>query len=157
MKIMITLTLLLSISLLAQELKIKANSFNADEKAGISMFSGAVNIIKNKDELNASKVTIHTNKEHTPTKYIAIGDVSFQISTKKGAIYSGHAQKVIYLPQDKEYKFFEDVRLSQVDDKKEIIGDEVVLNTVEGKAYAKGQESGPVIMIFHIPDESEEK
>jgi lipopolysaccharide export system protein LptA len=157
MKSIVILSLLFAVLLSAQELKVKANSFKADEKAGISIFSGSVNIIKNKDELNASKVTIFTNKNHKPIKYIANGKVSFYIATPKGAIYSGNAEKVIYLPQTKEYHFYESVHLSQLDEKKEIIGDEVVLKTTEGKAYAKGEQSGPVIMIFDIPDEKEMK
>ena len=155
MKLVIILTLLFNFSLLAQELRVKANSFKADEKAGISIFSGDVNIIKHNDELNASKVTIYTDAEHKPTKYVAKGDVAFKISTSKGAIYMGKAQEVIYLPKEKEYHFYKDVHLSQLDEQKEIIGDEVVLKTVEGTAYAKGQKSGPVIMIFNIPDEEE--
>ena len=38
------------------------------------------------------------------------------------------------------------------DEKKEITGDEVVLKTIEGKAYAKGDKSEPVIMIFKLKD-----
>ena len=151
----IFLTIFLTVSLFSQELKVKANSFKADEKAGISIFDGDVNVLKGTDELNASNVEIHTNEKHKPTKFIAKGDVAFTISTKNGSIYKGNAQRVIYLPKTKEYHFFGDVRLRQVNEKKEIIGSEVVLKTVEGKAYAKGKKSGPVIMIFNIDDEEE--
>ena len=153
MKYIILFTLFLTSLLNAEDLKIKANSFSADENTGISIFSGDVNIVKKNDELNASKVTIFVNKEKQPTKFIALGDVSFTIETKQGAIYKGVAGKVIYLPNEKEYHFFKDVHLKQVNEKKEIIGEEVVLKTVEGKAYAKGVKSEPVIMIFNIPDE----
>lgn len=153
MKKTIILITLLAISLYSQELKVKANSFTADEKTGVSSFDGNVNILKGSDELNASNVTIYTDKEHKPTKFAARGDVSFHIVTKDGSIYTGEAQRVLYMPETKEYHFFEDVRLSQVDEKKLIIGSEVVLKTVEGKAYAKGQDSGPVIMIFNIDEE----
>lgn len=153
MKKIITLITLLAISLSAQELRVKANSFKADEKTGISTFDGDVNILKASDELNASNVTIYTDKEHKPTKFEARGDVSFNIVTKDGSIYNGKAQRVYYMPKTKEYHFFEDVHLSQINEKKEIIGSEVVLKTVEGKAYAKGQESGPVIMIFNINED----
>ncbi len=136
----------------AQQLKVKANLFNADEKAGISIFEGDVNIVKGTDELNASKVTIYTNKEHQPTKFIAKGDVSFSIQTQNGAVYKGQAGEVIYKPFEKEYHFFKNVHLQQLDEKKEIIGEEVVLKTVEGKAYAKGAKAEPVIMIFDMPE-----
>lgn len=144
-----------SSSLISSELKVKANQFDADEKKGISVFNGDVNIVKNDDELNASKVVIYTNKEHEPIRFEAKGNVSFNIKTEKGSLYTGSAQEVIYLPQKKEYHFFKNVHLNQIDEKKEIQGEEVVLKIVEGKAYAKGLKSEPVIMIFTIPDKEE--
>jgi lipopolysaccharide export system protein LptA len=149
--------LIIITSLFSQELKIKAQKFSSDEKAGISIFRGNVNIKKGSDELNASKVTIYINAKHQPTKFIAIGNTSFKIQTLKGAKYIGRAQKVIYLSAKKEYRFYTDVHLEQVDEKKIVIGDEVILNTIEGKAYAKGASKEPVIMIFDIPDEKEKK
>jgi len=141
----------------AEELKIKADVFNADQAKGISNFKGHVNIVKANDELNASEVTIFTNKKNKPTKFIAQGDVSFVITTKEKAKYTGIANKVVYAPKEKEYKFFGNVHLKQINEKKEILGDEVILNAVSGKAYAKGVKKEPVIMIFDIPDEKEEK
>ncbi|WP_321778306.1 lipopolysaccharide transport periplasmic protein LptA [Sulfurimonas sp.] len=156
-KYLISLMLFLTVSLNAQELKIKANQFNADENKGISIFQGNVNIIKGLDELNATKVTVFTNKKHQPTKFIAIGNVSFVITTKTGSLYRGKAGRAIYMPLIKEYHFFKNVHLKQVDEKKEIIGDEVVLKTIEGKAYAKGARKKPVIMIFKMAPEKEEQ
>jgi len=156
MKLLIILSLLLSINLISQELRIKSNTFSSDEKEGISIFKGDVNIIKGNDELNASMVVIHTDKNHEPTKFVATGDASFVIKTLEGSTYSGKAQKVIYLPFEKEYHFYKNVHLRQLDDKKEIIGEQVVLKTIEGKAYAKGAKKEPVIMIFKLPEEKKE-
>ena len=157
MRQILILTIFLITSLFSEELKVKANLFNTDQKAGISTFEGNVNIIKGSDELNASKVTIYTDSEQQPTKFVADGNASFYIETQEGATYTGKAQKVIYLPNEKEYHFYVDVYLKQVNDKKEIIGDEVVLKTIEGKAYAKGAEKEPVIMIFNMPEKKETK
>ena len=74
------------------------------------------------------------------------------MTTKDGAIYTGKAQKVIYLPNKKEYHFYKKVHLKQINEKKEIIGDEVVLKMLEGKAYAKGISNKPVIMIFNLEE-----
>jgi len=137
----------------AEELKIKANSFTSDQNTGISVFKGNVSIKKTNDELNASKVTIYVNKEKKPTKFIAVGDVSFIITTKEGGIYKGIAGRAIYFPNKKEYYFYENVHLKQLNDKKEILGDEVVLKTTDGKAYAKGLKKEPVIMIFNIEED----
>ncbi|MFT7004433.1 MAG: lipopolysaccharide export system protein LptA [Sulfurimonas sp.] len=153
MKLLTILTIFLASSLMSQELKIKASEFSADEKTGISIFKGDVNILKGNDELNATIVTVYTDTNHQPTKYIAEGNVSFNINTEKGSIYKGKAGKVVYKPIIKEYHFFRNVHLRQIDEKKEIIGEEVVLKTIEGQAYAKGAKKEPVIMIFKMKEE----
>lgn len=155
MKLFIYLTIILTSTLISQDLKVKADSFNADEKSGISIFTGHVNIVKENDELNASKVTIYTDKNNQPIKFEAEGKSSFVIHAKKGALYRGKAERVIYYPNKKEYHFFENVHLKQIDEKKEIIGEEVILKSLEGKAYAKGINKEPVIMIFKMKDENQ--
>ncbi|MDD2789335.1 MAG: lipopolysaccharide transport periplasmic protein LptA [Sulfurimonas sp.] len=152
----IYVTFFLALSLYSQELKIKADSFSADEKSGISIFTGSVNVIKANDELNATEVTVYTDANHKPLKFVAVGDVSFYIETKSGSIYKGVAQKVLYLPEKKEYYFYKNVHLKQLDENKEIIGDEVVLKATEGKAHAKGKKDGPVVMIFNVQNQEEE-
>jgi len=154
MKKFILLCLLSGISVIsAEELKIKSDTFTSDQNKGVSIFSGNVKMVKSSDELNASKVTIFTDKKNKPQKFVATGDVSFVLSTKEGTRYRGVAQKVIYIPEIKEYRFYKDVHLKQIGDKKEILGDEVIFKTIEGKAYAKGMKKEPVIMIFDIAED----
>jgi len=155
MKYILILSILLSSLIFSQELKITADTFSADEMKGLSIFTGHVNILKKNDELNASKVSIYTDAKNQPTKFVAIGNVSFKIETKTKAKYEGVANKVIYLPLKKEYRFYENVYLKQINEKKEIKGDEVILNTNDGKAYAKGLKKEPVIMIFNLEDKEE--
>lgn len=150
----LTIVLFLFISFsYGDELKVKALKFSGDQKSGISVFEGNVNIIKNQDELNATKVTVYTDQQNNPTKFVAEGSASFNIVTQDGARYKGKSQKAIYLPQTKEYYFYTDVHLIQIDDHKEILGDEVILKSIEGKAYAKGVRDEPVIMIFNVPED----
>lgn len=153
MKQILLLTIFLSSALLAKELKVVADNFTADEIKGISIFTGHVNIQRYHDELNATKVTIYTDKNNKPTKFVAVGDVAFKVETEKKAKYAGVAQKVIYLPLKKEYRFYKNVHLKQINEKKEILGDEVILNSIDGKAKAKGLKKAPVIMIFDMKDE----
>lgn len=155
MKAITFLLILLQTFLFSDELQIKAQSFFADEKAGLSIFEGDVKIKKGTDELNASKVTVYIDKEKSPTKFIAEGDVSFRVKTKDSAHYEGTAQKAIYLPNEKEYNFYKNVHLKQDGDKKEIQGDEVILKILENKAYAKGAEKDPVIMIFEFKEDEQ--
>ncbi len=149
-------TLILS-SLYAEELQIKADYFESDQKKGVSLFRGDVHIKKSYDEINATKVTIYTDKERNPIKFIAEGDVSFKLMDEHKKKYIGKAQKVVYTPKKEEYRFYTDVHLRQIDDKKEILGDEVVFDVASGKAHAKGVKNNPVIMIFDIKEKKEEK
>lgn len=157
MKAIIFFTIFLQTFLFSDELKIKAQSFYADEKAGFSIFKGDVNIIKGYDELNASKVTVYVDEDKSPTKFVAEGDVSFKVKTKDNVKYEGVSQKAVYFPKKKEYNFYKSVHLKQLGDKKEIQGDEVVLKTLENKAYAKGAAKEPVIMIFDIKEDQKEE
>ncbi|MDF1883796.1 lipopolysaccharide transport periplasmic protein LptA [Sulfurimonas sp. SAG-AH-194-C21] len=157
MKYIFMITIFFTSFLFSQELKVIADAFETDQAKGFSTFEGHVNIIKKSDELNASKLTIYTDEKNQPTKFIALGNVSFKIQTKEGARYTGTAGKVIYLPKESEYHFYKNVYLKQVDEKKEIQGDEVILNTVNGKAHAKGLHKEPVIMIFNIADDTIEE
>ncbi len=154
MKHLFLLSFFLLFSVHASQLKVVAKSFNTNEKSGVTVFSGDVQITKDADELNASKVTVHTDAKRKPTKYIAEGSVSFFIETENKTAYQGTAGKVIFIPAKKEYLFYMNVHIEQLDDKKEINGEEVVINTVEGKAHAKGGSTKPVIMTFEIEEES---
>ncbi|MDF1880569.1 lipopolysaccharide transport periplasmic protein LptA [Sulfurimonas sp. MAG313] len=123
------------------------------KKKGITTFNGNVHIIKGKDELNASKVVVLTNKDRTPYQYTAQGDVSFYISMPdNNASYRGDAGRVVYYPLKKEYQFYTNVHLYQVGTNRKIFGEEVILNAQDGNARAIGKEKVPVIMIFNIPD-----
>ncbi|MEA1919906.1 MAG: lipopolysaccharide transport periplasmic protein LptA [Campylobacterota bacterium] len=149
------LTLLLSVFMLsldAQELKVVANSFEADEKRGLSIFTGDVSITKDSDVMKASKVEIHIDKDRRPIKYIAEGSVTFFIRTEENATYEGKAERAVFYPNEQEYKFSGDVELYQLNEKKKIVGNEVIVNMLKGTAIAQGIENRPVIMIFELEE-----
>ena len=157
MKKISIILILITLNLFSQELKIKANKFSSDQKQGISIFTGDVHITKGDDILDAQQVVIYTDKNNDPTKFVATGSASFKITTDDGSSYEGKAQKVVYMPNKKIYNFFKDVHLKQLNEKKEIIGEEVILKLTEGKAYAKGAQEEPVIMIFNMPEDNKKK
>lgn len=158
MKKILTILGLCLVSLSAEQVKIIADSFSGNEKKGITTFTGNVRITKGSDELNASKVIVHTDKERNPIKYIADGNVSFYIDLPdNNATYKGDAHKVVYFPIKQEYQFYTNVHLYQVGTNRKIFGEEVILNTVDGNAKAVGKDKAPVIMIFNIEDKKKEK
>jgi len=156
MKKILTILCLCTFPLLAEQVKITADAFEGNEKKGITIFSGNVKIKKNRDELNASKVTVFTDKERSPYRYEAEGDVSFYIDLPdNNATYKGDAGKVVYLPLKQEYQFYTNVHLYQLGTNRKVFGDKVMLNAIDGNAKALGKEKTPVIMIFNVKEKDE--
>jgi len=152
MRFLIFLAPLLISFAYAEELKVISDSFKGDQQKGVSVFTGNVKVTKGHDELNASKVTIYTDKENKPTKYYAEGDVSFYIVTEMGEKYRGKSQTSIYLPNESEYQFFTKVDLIRIDDYRRVKGDKVIVNTVHGHASAESANNEPVVMTFTLED-----
>lgn len=141
----------------ADELKVLSDNFKGDQPKGLSIFTGNVRVTKGKDELNASKVTIYTDTDRKPTKYIAEGDVSFYIVTENNEKYRGKSQRAIYLPNESEYQFFTKVDLIRIDDFRRVKGDKVVVNEIRGFANADSAGGEPVLMIFTMQDKNATK
>lgn len=152
LRFLVILAPLFSTLLLAEELKVISDAFKADQRQGISVFNGKVKVTKGQDELNATKVTIYTDKENKPTKYVAEGDVTFYIVTELGEKYKGKSQSAVYLPNESEYQFFKKVDLIRLDDYRRVKGDKVVVNTTQGHAAAESANDEPVVMTFTIQD-----
>lgn len=156
MKKILTIICVSIFPLLAEQVKITADAFEGNEKKGITIFSGNVKIKKESDELNASKVTVFTDKERSPYRYEAEGSVSFYIDLPdNNATYKGDAGKVVYLPLKQEYQFYTDVHLYQLGTNRKVFGDKVMLNAIDGNAKALGKEKAPVIMIFNVKEKDE--
>lgn len=140
-----------------EELKVVSEHFKGDQLKGVSVFTGNVKITKGTDELNASKVTVYTDKERKPVKYIAEGDVSFYIITELKEYYKGKSQMAVYLPNESEYQFYKNVDLIRLDDYRRVKGDKVIVNTTQGHASAESAKNEPVVMIFTLDDKKETK
>jgi len=151
LRVPIVLMLLIS-TLVAEQLSISADNFSGSEKSGVSIFDGSVKIKKGFDELNASVVEVTLNEKSQPIKYVAKGSVSIRLRTENGSIYTGSAERIVFLPYIEEYRFYDNVQLRQIDKHKQINGDEVVVNIKDGTAVARGDGKRPVIMVFDLPD-----
>ncbi|WP_295053644.1 lipopolysaccharide transport periplasmic protein LptA [Sulfuricurvum sp.] len=136
-----------------EELKVISDNFKGDQQKGISIFTGNVKVTKGMDELNATKVTIYTDKDRKPVKYFAEGDVSFYIVTEMKERYKGKSQTAIYLPDESEYHFYKKVDLIRLDDFRRVKGDKVVVNTIQGNASAESANNEPVVMTFTLQDQ----
>jgi len=156
-------SLLILASLLSaqtQQLVIDAKNFEADDKKGISVFSGDVKIKMDKDILNAQKVEIFfVNKKgstsKTPSKYVATGKVDFEIVSKLKH-YVGNGDKIIYSPIKQEYTVIGNGFLQEKNDDRKIYGDKIYVNQLTGEARVNGSDNKPVRFIINIERGSEE-
>ena len=148
-------TLICSTLLLAQSetLVIDAQDFQADDKKGISTFTGNVKIKMGQDKLNADKVDVYfaTDKDNkkVPLKYEATGKADFEIITVDKH-YIGNGDKVIYSPQKEEYTIIGNGFLQEKNDDRKVYGDTIYVNQLNGEARVKGSEQKPVKFIINV-------
>ena len=148
-------TLICSTLLLAQSetLIIDAQNFEADDKKGISIFTGNVKIKMGEDKLNAEKVDVYfttdKNNAKVPLKYEATGKADFEIITKEKH-YIGNGDKVIYSPQKEEYTILGNGFLQEKNDNRKVYGDTIYVNQLTGEARVKGSEQKPVKFIINV-------
>ena len=148
-------TLLCSTLLLAQTetLIIDSQDFQADDKKGVSIFTGNVKIKMGQDKLNADRVdvffTTDKNNAKVPLKYEATGKADFEIVTKDKH-YIGNGDKIIYSPQKEEYTIIGNGFLQEKNDDRKVYGDTIFVNQLSGEARVKGSENKPVRLMINV-------
>ncbi len=142
----------MALLLVAEEVQIKADRFEANQQELVSKFIGHVVFTKGKNVIRADRVYIYFNKEKKPIKVDAVGHVRFKLYDKSGKYYEGKAGRVVYFPLKKEYLLSKDVQIVQYPDQKKIYAQLVVLNLASSKIEVKGNENKPVKMILKIEE-----
>lgn len=136
-----------------ETLIIDAQNFQADEKNGISIFTGNVKIKMGQDKLNAQKVDVvfvtDKNNNKIPLKYEATGNADFEIITKEKH-YIGNGDKIIYSPQKEEYTIIGNGFIHEKNDDRKIYGDTIYVNQLTGEAKVKGSGNKPVRFIIQV-------
>ena len=143
---------LVAISLMAEEVQIKADRFEANQQELLSKFIGHVVFTKGKNVIKADRVYIYFNKAKKPIKVDAVGHVRFKLYDKNGKYYEGKAGKIVYFPLKKEFLLSKDVQIVQYPDQKRIYAQIVVLDLASSKIEVKGDENKPVRMILKIDE-----
>ncbi|CAM3453102.1 lipopolysaccharide transport periplasmic protein LptA [Arcobacter aquimarinus] len=143
----------------SETLVIDAQDFQADDKKGVSIFTGNVKIKMGQDKLNANRVDVFftTNKENkkVPLRYEAMGNADFEIVTEDKH-YIGNGDKIIYSPQKEEYTIIGNGFLQEKNDDRKVYGDTIFVNQITGEAKVKGNENKPVRFIINV-DRGEDK
>ena len=137
----------------SETLIIDAQNFEADDKKGISIFTGNVKIRMGEDKLNANRVdvffTTDKNNNKVPLKYEATGKADFEIVTKDKH-YIGNGDKVVYSPQKEEYTILGNGFLQEKNDDRKVYGDTIYVNQLSGEAKVQGSENKPVRFMINV-------
>lgn len=137
-----------------QKLIIDASNFETNDLKGLSIFTGNVKLTMSKDKLNSDKLEIYVKpqtkgKNKKPLKYIATGNVDFEIFSNKKH-YKGKGNKVIYNPKKQEYTVLGDGYLKEVTEDRELYGEKIFINQQTGNAKVSGSKEKPVRFILNI-------
>ncbi len=133
------------------EIEISAKNFVANEKDGISIFSGDVVILRGQDKLSSQELKIYFDKDKKPTKYEAIGEVKIDIEITKKR-YLGSANRAEYDVLNDLYIFQGDSEISQKESENRVIGEKIVVDRKSGKIRVDGKDDKPVKFIFSIEE-----
>jgi len=139
------------------QLVIDAEQFESFDAKGFSIFTGNVKMTKIKDKLDSDILEVYMTpikkgekkKKRVVLKYIAIGNVSFEIFTKDKH-YKGRGEKVIYKPTILEYEIIGKGSIKELTEDKTLIGDRIILNQTTGESKVSGSKNKPVRFIMQI-------
>ena len=135
----------------SQNIEITSNHFEADEAKLISKFSGNVKVVKGYDTITSDNLVINFDKNKNPVKYTAIGKAKFKLILNKKH-YNGYANKIIYNPIKKYYRFIGNAFLQDIDTHKKIYGDDIMIDQLNGKYEVKSSGNRPVKFIFKVDE-----
>lgn len=135
--------------LVAEKVEITSDSMSAMNLQKEVHFTGNVKIKQSKNWLHGDKVIVYFDENNETNKYEATGAVKFEFKKEK-SFYSGSANKVIFFPKKSEYLLTGKAMLEDHINKRNVKGNEIVLNLVTGNAKVKGNKKKPVKFIFDM-------
>jgi len=145
--------LLLSLTLFAKDaIEISAKNFSADEKRGISSFSGDVKVTRGSDILTSKELKVYFDAEKKPLKYEALGGVFMKI-TIEGKQYQGEAKEAVYDAKNNSYLLEGDAHIKELGSKNLVVGEKISVDRKNGKISVDGKNNEPVKFIFTIDEE----
>lgn len=154
MKILYFLLFLSLNFLYASQLQIVADRFEANQKKGLSTFTGHVVITKDKDVLKANTVKVFTDEKNHPTKYEALKSVRFKVTSDENSTYEGKSERLVYLPEANEYQFYSNVKIKELKTLRTLSGDKIIINITTGNAEVVGKAKEPIRITFEIKDDN---
>ena len=137
------------LTLNASNLEITADNFyhkDGDKKAE---FQGHVIAKEGNNLIKSDKIIIYLDKNNEAYKYEAIGKVYFEIKSSKKDV-TGSCNKLIYLPEQEIYTLTGNVAMHDNLNKRDVYGDEVILDNKKKTSIAKSNGKKPVKFLFKV-------
>lgn len=145
----ILLALLLSITLYADKVEIKAQQMHAENIKKEIHFIGEVSIKQAQDWLKAQEVVVYFDENNQTKRYEASGSVTFEFKSVEHH-YVGRANKAIFYTQKSLYILHGDAVIDNKINQSHLDGEEIFLDMISGKASVKSSEKKPVTFIIEM-------
>lgn len=142
---------LLSIITLAytQKVDITSTQMEANATKKEIVFLGSAKITQGDSWIVADRIVVYFNDDNKTKSYNAKGSVKFEFIQKKSH-YKGRAKEVLYIPIKQKYIIKGNAVIDDIANKREIKGNEIVLDMATGNANVKGSRRRPVKFIFEV-------
>ncbi|MCF6243684.1 MAG: lipopolysaccharide transport periplasmic protein LptA [Sulfurovum sp.] len=112
-------------------------------------FMGNVKIKQDKNWIHADKVIVYFNENNETNKYEALENVKFEFKDMKNH-YKGSTDSLIYLPIKSKYTLTGKSIIDDIENKRHINGDIIILDMISGNAKVHGNKKKPVKFIFDM-------
>jgi lipopolysaccharide export system protein LptA len=119
---------ILTVFVIAAELKITSKNFYYDSKKLESVFTGDVNATKGADNILSDKMIVYFNKQKKPLKFVAIGHVKFHFVFDKNATYQGHCNELYYYIKSGDIILIGNAYVKKLETNESISGEKIKLN-----------------------------
>jgi len=151
LRYIIVILLLLGSTLQGAKVEITSDKFYADDNASKVFFMDKVEVKKGQDRLFCDLLVVYFNEKQETQKYDASGSVRFDIF-REGTHYQGSAQSVEYIVKSTQYTFRGNAIIHDLTAKRDLFGEEIVLNSLTGKATVKSGDKRPSKFIFEMEE-----
>lgn len=147
---------ILWISLFAKQtvIQMSAQHILANQIQGEMIISGNVVIERDEDVLYADKAIVKIGQNKKPSRFQAIGNVSFKLKTQDGRKMQGKANLAIYDAIKDEYRLIGKAQIQEKGKANAIRGKEIVINRKNGSSSVVGDQKKPAKIIFTLDEKN---
>ncbi|MBN2964742.1 lipopolysaccharide transport periplasmic protein LptA [Sulfurospirillum sp. T05] len=151
----IIVAMMLSFGLmLAEQVEVVAERFNASEAAQKAVFTGNVKVTKGTDVLTSDVLTITFNAKKEPLMYEATGNAKANI-TMNEVRYFASGKVLTYDPVALVYTVQENGFLHEIETDRKVYGERITVNQATGSYAVDSKPSEPVKFIFQMNNQKE--